>query len=256
MKVLKRSGKLVNFDDTKIHNCAKRACTGLQNVDPLHVVYNATLKLYDKIPTQLLDEALIKSGRALIEQEPQYKFVAARLLLQTIYKEVFEEGVDSDAFELQYRKSFITNLKKLSKAGIVNKDLLKFDLKKLSNSLKLERDYLLPYQGMQTIYDRYFYKIDGKVVESPQAWLMRVAMGLALGEKPEDRTEWSIKFYEVLSSLRYMTSTPTLFNSGGTRNQLSSCFLSTFSDSIEGMRYKIQVCNIYLLLRVTPLCLC
>lgn len=235
MKVQKRSGKFEDFNDKKVHNCAKRACKGLNQTDFKQVVYNATLKLYDGIPTQLIDESLIKSARALIEQEPQYKYVAARLLLQNIYKEVFEEGVDSDAFELQYRKSFITNLKKLSKAGIVNKDLLKYDLKRLSNALKLDRDYLFPYQGLQTINDRYFYRIDDKIVESPQSWLMRVAMGLALGEKVEDRTEWSIKFYEVLSTFRYMTSTPTLFNAGGVRNQLSSCFLNTFEDSLEGI---------------------
>ena len=235
MKVQKRSGKFEDFNDKKVHNCAKRACKGLDQTDYKQVVYNATLKLYDGIPTQLIDESLIKSARALIEQEPQYKYVAARLLLQNIYKEVFEEGVDSDAFDLQYRKSFITNLKKLSKANIVNKDLLKYDLKKLSNALKLDRDYLFPYQGLQTVNDRYFYRINGNIVEAPQSWLMRVAMGLALGEKPEERTEWSIKFYEVLSTFRYMTSTPTLFNAGGIRNQLSSCFLNTFEDSLEGI---------------------
>jgi ribonucleoside-diphosphate reductase alpha chain len=235
MKVQKRSGKFEDFNDKKVHNCAKRACKGLDQTDHKQVVYNATLKLYDGIPTQLIDESLIKSARALIEQEPQYKYVAARLLLQNIYKEVFEEGVDSDAFDLQYRKSFITNLKKLSKANIVNKDLLKYDLKKLSNALKLDRDYLFPYQGLQTVNDRYFYRIKGNIVESPQSWLMRVAMGLALSEKPEERTDWAIKFYEVLSNFRYMTSTPTLFNAGGVRNQLSSCFLNTFEDSLEGI---------------------
>lgn len=235
MKVLKRSNKLEDFNDKKIHNCAKRACKGLDNTDYKQVVYNATLKLYDGIPTALIDESLIKSARALIEQEPQYKFVAARLLLQNIYKDVFEEGVDSDAFELQYRKSFITNLKKLAKAGIVNKELLKFDLKRLSNELKLDRDYLFPYQGLQTVNDRYFFRIKGKIVETPQSWLMRVAMGLAVGENPDTRTDWAIKFYEVLSTFRYMTSTPTLFNAGGVRNQLSSCFLNTFEDSLEGI---------------------
>lgn len=235
MKVKKRSGKTEEFNEKKVHNCAKRACKGLESTDYKQVVYNATLKLYDGIPTEAIDESLIKSARALIEQEPQYRFVAARLLLQTLYKQVFEEGVDSDAFDLQYRKSFITNLKKLTKAGIVNKELLKYDLKRLSNALKLDRDYLFPYIGLQTINDRYFYRIDGKIVETPQSWLMRVAMGLALAEKPEERTDWAIRFYEVLSTFRYMTSTPTLFNAGGVRNQLSSCFLNTFEDSLEGI---------------------
>lgn len=235
MKVQKRSGKFEEFNDKKVHNCAKRACKGLTNADYKTVVYNATLKLYDGIPTKDIDEALIRSARALIEQEPQYQYVAARLLLQNIYKEVFEEGVDSDAFELQYRKAFITNLKKLSKNGVLNKELLKYDLKKLSDTLELKRDYLFLYRGLQTVADRYFYRIEGKIVEAPQAWLMRVAMGLALAEKPEERTEWAIKFYHILSEFKYMTSTPTLFNAGGVRNQLSSCFLNTFEDSLEGI---------------------
>lgn len=234
-KVLKRNGKSEEFSDKKVLNCVKRACKGLQDVDAKQVVYNATLKLYDGIKTQEIDAALIKSARALIEQEPQYNYVAARLLLGNVYKEVFGEGVDSDAFELQYRKSFITNLKKLAKAGIVNKDLLKYDLKTLSNALELDNDYLFPYRGLQTVNDRYFYRISGKIVEAPQSWLMRVAMGLALAEKPEERTHYSIVFYKVLSSFRYMTSTPTLFNAGGVRNQLSSCFLNTFEDSLEGI---------------------
>jgi ribonucleoside-diphosphate reductase alpha chain len=234
-KVQKRSGKTEEFSDKKVLNCAKRACKGLDYTDPKQVVYNATLKLYDGIKSKEIDEALIKSARALIEQEPQYNYVAARLLLGNVYKEVFGEGVDSDAFELQYRKSFITNLKKLTKAGIVNKELLKYDLKALSNALQLDNDYLFPYRGLQTVNDRYFYRIDGAIVESPQSWLMRVAMGLALAEKPEDRTKSSIEFYKVLSSFRYMTSTPTLFNAGGVRNQLSSCFLNTFEDSLEGI---------------------
>jgi len=235
MKVKKRSGKEEEFNEKKIHNCAKRACKGLESTDYKQVVYNATLKLYDGIPTDAIDESLIKSARALIEQEPQYRFVAARLLLQALYKQVFSEGVDSDAFDLQYRKSFITNLKKLSKAGIVNKELLKYDLKRLSNALKLDRDYLFPYIGLQTVNDRYFYRINDEIVEAPQSWLMRVAMGLALAEHPEARTDWAIRFYEVLSTFRYMTSTPTLFNAGGVRNQLSSCFLNTFEDSLEGI---------------------
>lgn len=235
MKVIKRSGKTEEFNDKKIHNCAKRACKGINDVDYKQVVYNATLKLHDGIKTSDIDDALILSARALIEQEPQYKYVAARLLLQNVYKEVFGEGVDSDAFELQYRKSFITNLKKLVKAGTINKELLKYDLKTLSNALQLDRDFMFPYFGLQTITDRYFYKLNGKIMESPQTWLMRVAMGLALSEKPEERTDYTIKFYEVLSTFRYMTSTPTLFNSGGTRNQLSSCFLNTFEDSLEGI---------------------
>ena len=235
MNILKRSGKVEVFNDKKIINCVKRACKGLDSVDHKQVVLNATLKLYDGISTKEIDESLIVSARALIEQEPKYKFVAARLLLQTVHKEVFGEGVDSDAFELQYRKSFITNLKKLSKHKIISKQLLKYDLKKLSNAMVLERDGLFSYIGLKTVTDRYLYRLDGQIMEAPQSWLMRVAMGLALGEKAEERNEYAIKFYNILSTFKYMTSTPTLFNAGGSRNQLSSCFLNTYEDSLEGI---------------------
>lgn len=235
MKVLKRSGELEEFSDKKIRDCVKRACKDLHNTDYKTVVYNATIKLYSGISTSEIDSSMIASARALIEQEPEYKYVAARLLLQTIYKDVFNEGVDSDAFEFQYRKSFITNLRKLVKEDIVNKELLTYDLNKLSNALNLKRDYLFAYLGLQTVNDRYLYRISGKIVEAPQSWLMRVAMGLALAEDPSDRTEKAIEFYEVMSNLLYMPSTPTLFNSGGVRNQLSSCFLNTFDDSLEGI---------------------
>lgn len=235
MKVLKRNGKLQILNDKKIHQCVDRACKGLKNVDPLTVVYNATLKLYDGVPTTEIDKSLVLSARALIEQEPEYTLVAARLLLNTLYKEVFGEGVDSDAFELQYKKTFITNLKALVKAGTLNKDLLSFDLKAISAALNIKRDYIFEYLGVQTIVDRYLCRVDDKLVESPQAFFMRIAMGLALAEKPEERTEWAIKFYNVLSTHDYMASTPTLFYSGNVRSQLSSCFLNTFEDSVFGI---------------------
>jgi ribonucleoside-diphosphate reductase alpha chain len=236
MKVLKRNDRLENLNDKKIHKCVERACGGLKNVDPMAVVYNATLKLYDGVPTAEIDKALIKSARALIEQEPEYSHVAARLLLNTLNKEVFKEGVDSDAFELQYKKSFITNLKGLVKNGTLKKELLKtFDLKAISDAIDIKRDYLLEYLGLQTLVDRYLCRINDKIVESPQGFFMRVAMGVALAEKPEERTEWAIKFYNKISSLEYVPSTPTLFYAGNVRNQLSSCFLNTFEDSVFGI---------------------
>jgi ribonucleoside-diphosphate reductase alpha chain len=236
MKVLKRNGKLENLNDKKIHKCVERACKGLKNVDPLTVVFNATLKLYDGVLTAEIDKSLIKSARALIEQQPEYSQVAARLLLNTLNKEVFKEGVDSDAFELQYKKSFITNLKALVKNGTLQKELLKsFDLKKISDAIDIKRDHYLEYLGLQTIVDRYLCRINDKIVESPQGFFMRVAMGIALAEKPEDRTDWAIKFYDKISSLEYVPSTPTLFYSGNVRNQLSSCFLNTYEDSVFGI---------------------
>lgn len=235
MNVTKRNGKTEKFNKSKITNCVDRACNGLKDVDAETVVMNSTVKLYDGVKTSEIDEALIASARTLIEQEPNYSFVASRLLLTTIYKEIFSENVDSDAFELQYKKAFVTNLKKLIKAGVLNKELGKFDLKRLSNELIIQNDYNFEYIGIQTVADRYLNKIDGKRVETPQAWLMRVAMGLAIAEKKEDREDWAIKFYKLMSSFDYMPSTPTLFYAGNTRSQLSSCFLNTFEDSVFGI---------------------
>lgn len=239
MNVKKRNGRSELFNEQKIKACIDRCCvdkTGetFSGVDAEAVVFNARIKLFDGIKTSEIDNSLVKSARGMIEQEPNYRYVAAGILLNTIYKEVFGTGVDSDALELQYRTAFIINLKKLIKAGIVNKAMAKFDLNKLSKEIQIDRDRDFAYLGLQTVYDRYLHHIDGKKMEAPQAFWMRVAMGLALNES-KDREKWAIKFYNQLSKFDYTCSTPTLFNSGGTFNQLSSCFLSTFEDSIVGI---------------------
>lgn len=235
MNVTKRSGATEEFNEDKIKACVERACEDLPCTDSREVVYNARINLYDGVKTSEIDTSLIKSARFLIEREPEYRYVAARLLLATVYKEVFGEGADADAFELQYRKTFIVNLKLLIKQGMINREMAKMDLKKLSQALDIDRDKNFAYLGLQTVYDRYLLHIDGRRMESPQAFWMRVAMGLALNEKREDRTTRALEFYELLSNFDFMCSTPTLFNSGGTFNQLSSCFLSTFDDSINGI---------------------
>lgn len=235
MNVTKRSGSTEEFNEDKIKACVERACENLSSTDPREVVYNARINLYDGVKTSEIDTALIKSARFLIEREPEYRFVAARLLLATVYKEVFGEGADADAFELQYRKTFIVNLKELIKQGMINKEMARMDLKRISQALDIDRDKKFAYLGLQTVYDRYLLHINNRRMESPQAFWMRVAMGLALNEKREDRTDRALEFYELLSNFDFMCSTPTLFNSGGTFNQLSSCFLSTFDDSINGI---------------------
>lgn len=242
MNVKKRNGKLEKFDEQKIKKCAERCCvnpiTGelYEGVDVHAVIFNAKIKLFDGVKTSDIDSSLIKSARGMIEGEPNYSQVASGLLLNTIYKEVFKTGVDSDAFEMQYRTSFIVNLKKLIKNGIISKSISRnFDLNKLSEHIQISRDNNFSYLGLQTVYDRYLHHIDGQRVETPQSFFMRVAMGLAINEKPEERQKRVIEFYNVLSQFDYMCSTPTLFNSGGTHNQLSSCFLNTFEDSIVGI---------------------
>ena len=236
MKVKKRNGRLENFNVDKINMCAERACKNLENVSASEVLIDAKIKLYDKVTTDEIDKSLIMSARSKIEFEPNYTYMAARMLLNTIYKEVFGEGVDSDAFELQYRKSFITNMRRLVREDILDERLLEsFDLRELSATLNIDREKDWKYLGIQTIFDRYLLHIEGRRMETPQAMWMRIAMGLALNEKPEDRQEYALKFYETLSQFDVVSSTPTLFNSGTTHSQLSSCYLNTFDDSIDGI---------------------
>ena len=233
IKVKKRNGRLEDFTVDKINASAQRACEGIEDVSASEIVLDAQLQLFDKITTRDIDQALILSAREKIEKEPNYSFAAAGLLLNTLYKEIFKESADSDAFKLQYRKNFIQNIKKLAKEGRLDKRLLDFDLLRLSDSLKIRRDKNLKYLGVQILYDRYFIRLDNKVMESPQAFFMRVAMGLALNE--ENKNEKAIEFYDLISQQLYTPSTPTLFNSGTTHSQLSSCYLNTFDDSIDGI---------------------
>ena len=231
--VKKRNGRIENININKINLCAERACEGLSNVSASEVVLDAHVQLYDKITTAEIDKALIMSARTKIEKEPNYAYVAAGLLLSNIVKEVFGESRDRDAFEHQYRLSFVKNLKTLSKEGIINPKLLDFDLKKISEAVKPERDSKFKYLGLQIVYDRYLLHVDGRKLETPQAFWMRVAMGLSLNEK--DKEEKAIEFYDAISQFLLCPSTPTLFNSGTMHSQLSSCYLNTFDDSIDGI---------------------
>ena len=233
IKVKKRNGRLESFEVDKINASAQRACYDIGDVSPSEIVLDAQLQLFDKITTKEIDQALILSAREKIEKEPNYSFAAARLLLNCLYKEVFKEGVDSDLFNLQYRKSFVQNIKKLVKEERLDKRLLDFDLIKLSEALKIRRDNLFKYLGIQILFDRYFIRVDNKIMETPQSFWMRVAMGLAINE--ENKEEKAIEFYNIFSQMLYTPSTPTLFNSGTTHSQLSSCYLNTFDDSIDGI---------------------
>jgi len=233
IKVKKRNGRLQDFIVEKINANVERACEGVSDVSVSEIVLDAQLQLYDKITTKEIDTSLILSAREKIEKEPNYSYAAARLLLNTVYKEVFKEGVDSDAFRLQYRKSFIQGIKKLVKSGKLNERMLEYDLTQLSEALRIRRDNSFKYLGIQILTDRYFIREDDKIMEAPQSFWMRVAMGLALNE--ENKEEWAIKYYDLFSQFLYTSSTPTLFNSGTARSQLSSCYLNTFDDSIDGI---------------------
>lgn len=240
INVKKRNGRVEQLDVNKINTVVERACKGLSGVSSSEVVLDAHIQFFDKITTSEIDKALILSAREKISKHYNYNYVANRLFLSTVYKEVFNESVDSDTFKQDYKSSFIKNTKKLVKAGRLTKDLLNFDLKKLAEALVIKRDDLFKYLGSQILYDRYFLHINGARQETPQAFWMRVAMGLALNEP--DKELRAIEFYDVLSQHLSVSSTPTLFNSGTNHPQMSSCYLSTQEDSLDGIfrNYHLQ----------------
>jgi len=210
------------------------ACFGLEkHVDAEAILTETVKNLYDGVPVEELHKSVILAARALMEKDPAYSQVTARLLMHTIRKEVFGQEVGQNEAALHYHGYFSKFIKMGVEAELLDARLEQFDLKKLSDALAPQRDLQFGYLGLQTLYDRYFLHIHGRRIEMPQAFFMRVAMGLALNEA--DREARAIEFYHLLSSFDFMSSTPTLFNSGTQRSQLSSCYLTTVADDLEGI---------------------
>src|ERR1035437_10272884 len=222
-----------------LKNLLKACCEGLGDaVDP-GIIFNETLKnLYDGVPIEEIRKSAILSARALIEKDPAYSFVTARLLLNTIRIEILGEEVLQAQMGKRYAEYFPEFIKRGIAAELLDERLAKFDLVRLGKSLDASRDLKFGYLGLQTLYDRYFLHDHGQRIELPQAFFMRVAMGLALNEI--DREARAIEFYQVLSSFDFMSSTPTLFNSGTLRSQLSSCYLTTVPDHLDGIYESIK----------------
>ncbi|HLL19438.1 MAG TPA: ribonucleoside-diphosphate reductase subunit alpha, partial [Rubrivivax sp.] len=189
--------------------------------------------LYDGVPLDEVFKAAILAARTLIEKEPAYTRATARLLLHTIRREILGEEVTQAQMSERYSEYFAGFIKKGVKAELLDEKLLQFDLLRLGAAIDASRDLQFDYLGLQTLYDRYFLHIEEARIEMPQAFFMRVAMGLSLNEI--DREARAIEFYNVLSSFDFMSSTPTLFNSGTRRSQLSSCYLTTVADDLDGI---------------------
>tara|TARA_R110000822_G_C15338795_1_gene495935 strand:+ start:2735 stop:5164 length:2430 start_codon:yes stop_codon:yes gene_type:complete len=233
LRVKKRNGRLQDYSADKINKCAERACENLSGVFPSELVLEAGLKLFDKITTEDIDAALIEAAKQMLSKDPNYSYVAARLLLSCIYKDVLKESVDSDSFDHDYKSSFIKGIKKMVRDGFADPRLLNMDLKRLASAIKPERDFKFKYLGIKNLHDRYMFRIEEKTVELPQSMWMRVSMGLCINE--ENPEEWAIKAYEMYSNFRASAATPTLFNSGMVFSQTASCFLSCCEDSIDGI---------------------
>src|SRR5690349_13052607 len=229
------------LDLQRLDSLVRASCEDLADVEPERIL-KATLKdLYDGVPMDEVRKCVILAARTLIEKDPAYSFVTARLLLDSIRYEAMGEEASQADMATKYAEYFPRFVKHGIKIGLLNEALAQYDLATLGKALVPQRDLQFGYLGLQTLYDRYFLVdqyVGGRRFELPQCFFMRVAMGLALNEV--DREARAIEFYNVLSTFDFMSSTPTLFNSGTHRSQLSSCYLTTVADDLDGIYEAIK----------------
>jgi ribonucleoside-diphosphate reductase alpha chain len=229
------------LDLARLTSLVKTSCDGLPDADPERIL-KATLKdLYDGVPMDEVRKCVVLAARTLIEKDPAYSYVTARLLLDSLRFEALGEEATHADMGTKYAEYFPQFVKHGIKIGLLNEALAQFDLSILGKALVPARDLQFGYLGLQTLYDRYFLVdqyVGGRRFELPQCFFMRVAMGLALNEI--NREARAIEFYNVLSTFDFMSSTPTLFNSGTHRSQLSSCYLTTVSDDLDGIYEAIK----------------
>ena len=234
-----RDGSFQPLDIVRLKTIINDACDGLDCADADRVYAETLRNLFDGVPEKDVSPTVVMSARGFIDREPQYSMVAARLLLDDLRSEslaFLNDGAHSATYKEmaeRYPDYFRNYLKRATELELLDTELLKFDLEKLGKALKSERDHQFTYLGLQTLYDRYFIHHRDTRFELPQVFFMRVAMGLAINEV--HREERAIEFYDLLSSFDFMSSTPTLFNSGTLRPQLSSCYLTTVPDDLDGI---------------------
>ena len=234
LHVVDRHGQSQPLDMAQLRALITAACEGLETeTQPEHILSETLKNLYDGVSVDEVNKSAILAARAMIEQDPAYDKVTARLLLNTIRLDILGETISPSDMAVRYPDYFVSFIRRGIDAELLDERLAEYDLPRLGEALQPERDNQFGYLGLQTLFDRYFLHIDGQRIEMPQAFFMRVAMGLALNES--DRNARAIEFYQVLSSFDFMSSTPTLFNSGTRRSQLSSCYLTTISDDLDGI---------------------
>ena len=249
--VIAPDGSRVPLPLTRIHTLVVEACQGLKDVDPERIIADAMANMYDGIAAKDVATSLAMTARALVEVEPNYTYVTARLLLDELRSEALTFlGVDDAGtsggvaqatqaeMDAIYGHALAAFIRKGVELELLAPELTRFDIDRLGRALKPARDLQFTYLGLQTLYDRYFIHSNDTRFELPQVFFMRVAMGLAIQE--DDREARAIEFYNLLSSFDYMSSTPTLFNAGTMRSQLSSCFLTTVSDDLDGIYSAIR----------------
>ena len=237
--ITKKSGKREKFSVDKVRAAVTHVIHGYEkdiNVD--QIVNQIKLEVYEGMPTREISKALIMTLRSMIEQDPVYSYVASRMILAQVNEDLLGDTLEYKNIDAQYKEVFIAGIKKGAEKKLLDARMVNFDLAKLSQALVRSRDELFMYLGSQTLYERYLVRDvegDGKIMEHIQGFWMRIAMGVALAEKELDRTTKAIEFYEVMSTLRFVPSSPTLFHSGTKHPQLSSCYLNTVGDSLESI---------------------
>lgn len=234
-------GTFLSFNVNELRASIEWACQKHeQHVSADLILQEVINTIFDGVSVKELADALIMASSSFIEVDPSYNYVAAQLLLKKLFKEITGTTIRSHAYDHLYRQSFITSIKEGVAAKTLDPRLLEFDLERLAAEIKLERDLLFEYMGLKTLNERYFNKIEERKMELPQAFWMRVAMGVSFNE--ENKMEAAISFYNLISTMSYVPSTPTLFHSGLTRPQLSSCFLSTVEDDLKHI-FKVYLDN-------------
>lgn len=231
--LVNRDGRMENVDFDRLREQISVACFGLENLCSVEtIIEEVKRQFFNGISPREIARAMVLSARSHIEFEPAYDKVAGRLVRQIIYREALGKSALPKELPTLHRQCFQKYLRVGVEAGRLSPELLTFDLERLAAALVSERDELLPYMGLQTVYDRYLLHVNDRRIETPQYFWMRVAMGLAIQEG-EAKSERAIEFYEILSQLLFTSATPTLFNSGTCHPQLSSCYLSTVMDDLE-----------------------
>ncbi len=239
LTVTRKDGVRVALDVVRLTRIVAEACQDIENTDPSLVLAEAMRSLFDGVAEADVSKALVMSARTFIEREPNYTWVAARMLLDALRNEALTyvgnhlDNATQHEMAERYPHYFESYVKRAIDLELMDPRLGNYDLKRLGHAIKADRDFKFTYLGLQTLYDRYFLQYDDTRFELPQVFFMRVAMGLAINEiEPE---EWAIKFYDLLSTFDFMSSTPTLFNSGTLRPQLSSCYLTSVPDDLDGI---------------------
>jgi ribonucleoside-diphosphate reductase alpha chain len=232
--MVNRDGKLEGIDFIRLRTQINNACEGLtDNCNPDALMEEVERQFYNGITPKEIGRSLVFAARSHIEKDPDYDRVAGRLILNIIYRESLGKSSLVGELEQLYREKFAGYLQTGIEAERISPELASFDLERLAAAICPERDHLFPSLGLQAIYDRYLLHIEGQRFEAPQYFWMRVAMGLAINE--QDKTGRAIEFYNVLSSFRFTSATPTLFNAGTLHPQLSSCYLSTVDDDLDSI---------------------